>query len=399
MNVQDTTPPALQLNNQTLEATGPTGATATYTPTARDLVDGTTDAVSCDTPSGTTFPIATTTVTCHTADAAGNKATGSFTVTVGDHTAPALSLTDASAEATQPAGADVTYSASATDIVDGARPVDCTPASGSTFPIAVTTVGCSSSDTRGKRADGSLKVTVTDHTPPSVTVTDQKAEATGADGAAVTFPATATDIVDGTDTVTCDHTSGSTFPLGVTTVSCSATDAHSNTGRGSFTVTVKDTTAPVLTLGDKSAEATGPNGAAVSFSPTAADIVDVTDPVTCDATSGSTLALGSTTVHCSTKDKAGNPASGSFTVTVVDTTAPVLSVKDVTAEATSAAGAPVSYTATAADLVDGATTVTCTPASGSPFKLGDTAVSCSTADRRQPRQRREQQLHGHGPGH
>jgi hypothetical protein len=69
-------------------------------------------------------------------------------------------------------------------------------------------------------------------------------------------------------------------------------------------------------------------------------------------------------------------------VTVQDTVAPALSVKDVTAEATSSTGAAVSYSATAKDVVDGDRTVSCTPASGSTFKLGETVVSCSTADSR-----------------
>jgi large repetitive protein len=380
VTVRDTAGPALTLADQTLEATGPDGATAAFAPTATDLVSGN-RTVTCDRTSGGTFAIGTTTVTCSATDAAGNTTEGSFTVTVGDHTAPALTLIDAQAEATKPAGADVTYSASAMDVVDGVRAVDCSPAPGSTFPIAVTTVGCSAFDTRGNTATGSLKVTVTDSTPPSLTLTDQKAEATGATGAVVTYAATASDIVDGAVAVSCDKASGATFPIGTTTVNCSATDAHGNKGTGNFTVTVEDTTAPTLSLpGNSTAEATGAAGAAVSYTASASDTVDGTVTPVCTPASASTFALGTTTVTCSATDKAGNTASDSFRVAVVDTTAPALSVKDVTAEATSAAGAAVSYSATAIDKVDGATTVTCTVPSGATFKLGDTLVTCDTAD-------------------
>ena len=381
VTVRDTTGPALKLADQTLEATGPDGAAAEFSPTATDLVSGD-RTVTCDKTSGSTFPIGDTTVTCSAIDAAGNKSDGTFTITVGDHTAPSLLLTDAQAEATKPAGADVTYSANAADTVDGARPVDCSPASGSTFPIAVTTVACSASDTRGNTATGSLKVTVTDSTPPSLTLTDQKAEATSAGGAAVTYAATASDIVDGPVAVSCDKASGAAFPIGTTEVNCSATDAHGNKGAGTFTVAVKDTTAPTLKLdGSKSVEATGSTGAVVTYAATATDIVDGSVTPSCSPASGSTFALGSTSVTCSATDKAGNTASDSFTVTVVDATAPVLSVKDVTAEATSRAGAAVAYSATAKDLVDGTTSVTCTVPSGSMFKIGDTLVTCSTADK------------------
>ena len=63
----------------------------------------------------------------------------------------------------------------------------------------------------------------------------------------MTFTATATDTVaPASPDVTCTPASGTTFALGATTVNCSATDAAGNEATGSFTVTVRDTTAPVL---------------------------------------------------------------------------------------------------------------------------------------------------------
>lgn len=382
VTVQDTTGPVLSLADQTIEATGPDGAPATFSPTAHDVVSGDV-AVACEQNSGATFPIGTTTVKCAAKDGAGNTSDGSFTVTVGDHTAPELTLKDAEAEATGPQGAVVNYDAGAVDIVDGLRAVDCSPASGGMFPIAVTTVSCSSSDTRGNTAKGALMVTVHDNTPPAVTVTDQQAEATGPDGAAVTYSATATDIVDGNVAVSCDRETGSTFPVGTTTVKCTATDAHANVGRASFTVTVSDTTAPALNLpSNQTIEATSGAGAKVTFTATATDLVDGPTAVTCGPASGDTFPLGTTTVSCATADKAGNPSSGSFMVTVQDTTAPKVTVPSgLTAEATGPGGAAVTYSATAADIVDGSRSVTCAPASGATFALGDTVVSCSSSDR------------------
>src|SRR6185369_3628302 len=65
---------------------------------------------------------------------------------------------------------------------------------------------------------------------------DITAEATSAAGATVTFTATATDAVDGDVAVTCTPASGSTFPIGATTVTCTATDASDNTAAGTFAV-------------------------------------------------------------------------------------------------------------------------------------------------------------------
>jgi len=71
-----------------------------------------------------------------------------------------------------------------------------------------------------------------------------------------------------------------------------------------------------------------------------------------------------------------NPAPSS------DTTPPVIDAHDdITAEATSALGAIVGYTAPATtDDVDGTGLATCVPASGSQFALGDTTVYCDATD-------------------
>jgi hypothetical protein len=51
----------------------------------------------------------------------------------------------------------------------------------------------------------------------------------------------AVDAVDGPVPVTCAPASGSIFPLGTTTVACTATDAAGNMASASFRVTVVDT--------------------------------------------------------------------------------------------------------------------------------------------------------------
>lgn len=64
-----------------------------------------------------------------------------------------------------------------------------------------------------------------------------------------------------------------------------------------------------------------------------------------------------------------------------DTTPPVLTLPgNITVNATSPSGAIVVYTASATDLVSGAVTVACSPASGSTFPIGITPVSCSAKD-------------------
>jgi glucuronoarabinoxylan endo-1,4-beta-xylanase len=84
-----------------------------------------------------------------------------------------------------------------------------------------------------------LAVNVQDLTPPAITVpSNMTVEATSAAGAAVTFSTSAVDAVDGALPTTNTPASGSTFPLGTTTVTASAADAAGNSASESFTVTV-----------------------------------------------------------------------------------------------------------------------------------------------------------------
>lgn len=78
-----------------------------------------------------------------------------------------------------------------------------------------------------------------DTTPPVLDLpADITTVATSADGADVTYDATAHDNSDPSPSVSCTPASGTLFPIGKTTVSCVATDATGNTANGTFSVTV-----------------------------------------------------------------------------------------------------------------------------------------------------------------
>ncbi len=92
---------------------------------------------------------------------------------------------------------------------------------------------------------GALQSSPPDTTPPVLSLPDDiTAEATDTSGAAVTYTASAMDDVDGPITPTCAPPSGSTFPVGTTTVQCSATDGAGNTASGAFKVMVSYTAPP-----------------------------------------------------------------------------------------------------------------------------------------------------------
>ncbi|WP_269671476.1 VWA domain-containing protein [Streptomyces pactum] len=83
-----------------------------------------------------------------------------------------------------------------------------------------------------------VTITVNDVEAPIVIVDDRTVEAVDDDGARIDFVAGAEDAIDGQVPVSCDHTSGSLFPVGITKVTCTATDRAGNTGRDSATFTV-----------------------------------------------------------------------------------------------------------------------------------------------------------------
>ena len=130
------------------------------------------------------------------------------------------------------------------------------------------------------------------------------------------------------------------------------------------------------------AEATSAAGASVAFVVTANDPeAGALTPLVAPA-SGSTFALGDTTVNASATDPANATTNGSFIVRVVDTTAPALTLPSspVTAVTASTAGAVVTFAVSASDLVNGAVPATAMPPSESTFALGDTTVNISAPD-------------------
>jgi hypothetical protein len=97
-------------------------------------------------------------------------------------------------------------------------------------------------------------VTVVDTTPPELTLpAPVTVRAPATTGAAVTFTASSADAIAVALTPSCSPPSDSVFPVGTTTVSCTADDGHGNVRTGTFTVTVLPPPRPDLVL----ASATG----------------------------------------------------------------------------------------------------------------------------------------------
>ncbi len=156
------TPPSCTVSyaNVTVTAAqGQNGANVTFpTPT----VTGTCGTITTNPADGSFFPIGTTTVSVATQ----SGQSGSFFVTVNpyvDTTAPSIACppdvtTDESSSSANSAA--VSYPAPSASDDSGTVTVDCSPASGSSFPVGTTEVRCTATDPSGNSSSCSFSVTV-----------------------------------------------------------------------------------------------------------------------------------------------------------------------------------------------------------------------------------------------
>ncbi|SEL42628.1 ELWxxDGT repeat-containing protein [Stigmatella aurantiaca] len=389
VTVQDTTAPSMVCpTGITAEATGDSGALVSYpAATATDAVTAS-PVLSYSQDSGTVFPLGATAVTVTAKDTVGNTASCSFNITVQDTTVPSLACpTNVTAEATSASGATVLYApATVSDSVTAMPVLTYSQAAGTVFPLGTTAVTVTATDAAGNAASCSFDITVGDTTMPEVTCpANTAAEATGASGAVVTYPAaTASDTASMPVALSYSHAPGTLFPLGMTAVSVIATDAAGNVASCTFSVTVQDTTAPsVVCPTDITTEATRASGSTVSYAPAmASDIATATPELSYSQGSGTVFSLGGTEVIVTARDEAGNTATCSFSVTVQDTTAPsVACPTDATVEATSALGGVLEYApAVASDAVTALPEIIYSHASATVFPLGATGVTVIARD-------------------
>ncbi len=173
---------------------GVCGAVVNYTtPVGVDNCPGVTTTRIAGLASGSTFPIGTTTNTYRATDASGNIATCTFTVTVNDTQAPTFTCPAniTTATAVGSCTAVVNYTAPATDNCPGVTVVRTVgPASGSAFPIGVTTITHVATDAAGNTSSCTFTVTVADGQLPVIGT--QPANRTVCSGTVPTFSVVAT---------------------------------------------------------------------------------------------------------------------------------------------------------------------------------------------------------------
>jgi len=269
--------------------------------------------VTCSRTSGSQFAIGTTPVSCSATNSFGTSMI-SFIVVVADQTNPVVTVPD-DITSTSPV---VTFEASAVDNIDGPLPVTCSPSSGSTFNPGVTQVTCRATDSNNNTGIGTFLVILEGGEPVLTVPADITVTSPDDQPVVVDYTVTATNDA----TITCLPAGNTTFSVGTTVVTCTATNLTGSDTK-SFKIIVQSGSTPEITVPDDIvAEATSPDGAVVEFEATATNGATIV----CTPASGSTFALGVTTVSC-TATNAGGSDTDTFTVTVVDSTPPqILSV-------------------------------------------------------------------------
>ncbi|MEJ1240808.1 HYR domain-containing protein [Chryseolinea sp. T2] len=259
-------------------------------------------------------------------------------------------------------------------------------ASGATFPLGVTQVTYTAKNSANLTSTCTFKVTVTDGTPPTVTATTPDVVVNAGNDCKATATWTAPVFTDNCSgaTVTSTHTSGSVFSIGATTVTYTAKDVSGNTATSQFTVTVKDTTPPVVSEcpGDITVQvATGCTATATWTPPKFTDGCTAVT-VTSSSKPGDTFNAGANVVTYTAKDAAGNTAVCTFNVLIKDKTAPLFSScpSDTTISTTATGGVRYSWIPPVATDVCSTPELSSTYKPGDQFPLGVTTVAYTAKD-------------------
>ncbi len=392
VTITDVTPPTITTS---IDITAPSdsmmcGAIVNFTPpAASDTCDFT--LVSTHSP-GAFFPIGETIVTYTATDTAGNSVQTSFSITVSDTELPTFTGCPTALTVDAELGSCGAMVGASEGFISPTASDNCTfnvlstHNPGQFFPVGVTTVTYTASDSSGNLATCTFDITVLDTVDPvfsgcpaNITVNNDS----GVCSASVAFTAPmATD--NCSVSVSSSHNSGDMFPSGVTTVSYTATDPAGNAVVCSFTVTVLDIEDPVISscpLDISQNTDPGMCTASVSWTPPL-QTDNCSAVLTVTHVPGDVFSAGVTTVTYTTTDPAGNTDICSFTITISENEAPVISNCPMNISVPNqpgSCGANVSFTPpTQTDNCGASLTSTNLP--GDFFPVGDTTVQYIATD-------------------
>jgi len=370
----DTIIPEILISDETFEATifGGTNIPLEFP----EIIDIQNTELTNDAPE--VFPLGETIVTWTATDDYGNSISNTQSITVLDTISPVIMA---------PSDFQLEASHIENNIIDliGVRASDdvevisITNDAPEVFPLGETIVTWTATDSSGNSASDSQQISVIDTTTPSIIApNDIQVEIYDKLGVEIdTGIPTSDDVIDSQPTVTND--APEVFPLGETIVIWTATDSSGNSASATQSITIIDTTLPTITSPvDVEVEATSMENNLVEFGfAEASDQVEIST-ITNDAPT--VFPLGETIVTWTATDSSGNSASATQTITVVDTTAPVITTpQNIIVDAVNTETLLEIGLATIDDIIDDSPIIT----NDAPtvFPLGETIVTWTATDK------------------
>ena len=243
------------------------------------------------------------------------------------------------------------------------------------FPLGETIVTWTATDVIGNVSTLSQSIVLIDSTVPRIAFSDDliiEASSLDQNQIELIIPETSDDV----EITSITNDAPEVFPLGETIVTWTATDSSGNSSSQSYTITFVDSVIPEISISDQTFEATISGGTNISLE--IPEIIDIQNTeLTNDAPE--VFPLGETIVTWTATDSSGNSASATQTITVVDTTSPVLiAPENFTMEAESTLTEIENLGEFIAEDISGITTIT----NDAPkvFPLGETIVTWTATD-------------------
>ncbi len=350
IRITDTTKPDITAPaNVSTEATAPTTPVAVGQAAATDLVDNALEITR--NPQTNDFAVGEHAITWKATDASGNEETDTQTITIADTTAPEITLTGAEEQTIEFGDGYAELKATATDLVDGDLTGSIAIAGTvNTDRVGQYTVTYDVSDTAGNAAVQKTRTVIVEDTmKPGITVPEPYA--TEATATLTPLGRDEYGIATSTDGDITDD-APATFPVGDTIIIWTATDANGLSSTAEQTIRIADTTKPDITApANVSKEATGPTTPVAVGQATATDLVDNALEITRNPQTND-FAVGEHTITWKATDASGNFATATQTVTITDTTQPVIALTGANPQIIEFGDEYIELEATATDRVD-----------------------------------------------
>ncbi|XP_038074659.1 mucin-3A-like isoform X2 [Patiria miniata] len=292
--------------------------------------------VNCSMQSGDAFVIADTTVVCTAWDPSNNMETCSFIVTVVDNQPPVVTFCPENINQGTDAGeatAVVTFSQPTATDNDGLPiiPVGSHP-NNSTFDLNDTYVSFTFTDSSDNVAYCNFTITVVDDEAPTAGDTCPNDTLvytpTGRPTAPVQWVIPMAFDNVGVVGTSYTHLPGDEFPIGMTTVVYTSTDAAGNVGTCQFVVEVQDTENPVFDLCPlpitQPTDQGSPDATVFWTVPNVTDNSGIIASLDVSNVPGEMFSIGPHTVTYTAVDEDNNIGTCSFPITISDDEAPVL---------------------------------------------------------------------------